>query len=164
MPREISGQQPISKSQKNKWRKKSKPVQVHGGICSRCGQTSNSCIPGSVHESCGEALPLFMFHQRIRSAILLDHFDGNRGKWLSSEDYKRFQEDMILAKGLYLEDLRNFNTTTNRWENGYSQPIDFLTREVLPETPLKVSIQTQSVPVDKMEIVLDEEMEEQKAA
>lgn len=132
MPKDISGAPPISKSQKNKWRKR-KPVQTHGGVCSRCGQTSNSATVGSVHEGCGEATELFSFLYRNRAAVLNGHFIGNKGKWLSQHQHSVLQQEMQDAKDAHLKYLRNFNTATGRWENGYGEPIDFKTREVLPE-------------------------------
>lgn len=150
MPREISGQQPISKSQKNKWRKKNKPVQVHGGTCSRCGQTSNSCTPGTVHETCGEATELFRFCQRINSSVIVNFFIGNKGKWLPQYHHNLLQNEMRDDKDQYLKQMRNFNTCMNRWENGYGTPINFHTREVLI-SGIKISVQMDVEPTAETE-------------
>lgn len=136
MPKDTSGAVPLSKSQRTKGARLAKLAKQGGGVkyggkCTRCGQVSNSSPTRRLHIGCPDkALYGFELAYRLRASFLKKYFGAEgRGIWLSKEDYEKYEVEI----DAFLSSVRNFNTEDNQWENGYGEPINFLTREVLVE-------------------------------
>jgi len=144
MPKDISGSVPISKSQRNKNKRKKNSAPVVGGICSRCDQVSTSATPGTAHMGCERDNTSDLMQQLLRyqhaKNFSLDVFgrdilalrdvlsEDGRGKWLTKEAHGEFAS----AVREFLTGLKNFNSKTLQWEDITSEPIDFKTGEPLP--------------------------------
>lgn len=153
MPKDANGTVPLTKNQRNKAAKAARLAKAgggpkYGGKCTRCGQESSSSTPGKAHLGCPEDKSTFGFELawRLRAPFLRKYVGPNgEGVWLSKEDFEKYEIEV----DAYVASVRNFNTANNQWENGYGEPINFLTREVI-ETPVvavseSISVETQSV-------------------
>lgn len=142
MPKDANGTVPLTKNQRNKAAKAARLAKAgggpkYGGKCTRCGQESSSSTPGKAHLGCPEDKSTFGFELawRLRAPFLRKYVGPNgEGLWLSKEDFEKYEIEV----DAYVASVRNFNTVNNQWENGYGEPINFLTREVIVETSIQV--------------------------
>ena len=120
MPKDVvSGNQPISKNQKNKFKNANKKhgTPSHGGTCSACGQVSTSCTTNSPHEGCRgwshqeelsddfleltitDEVPEGLFDRLegryMRADGLLDDGTHPGGVWMRGEDLKQLAEENL---------------------------------------------------------------------
>lgn len=100
----------ISKSQKNRGKKLAQlakqggPIK-HGGICSSCGQSSNSCTPGTVHDICLGYVQNYDFGDPSfnllakSNAMLADGTIISRpisGKWIDKAELLQLREERLV--------------------------------------------------------------------
>ncbi len=147
MPKEsVSGNQPISKSQLRKRAKKG-PIVEHGGICSKCGQKSSSCLTGSAHLACagfssrGQLDPLLSGNARLADRLQPSYhtadgspYDGKGGVWISHHHFERecrSREDAAVARlherAARLASEKHVIVKDGkfvRFENGFGEPIN----------------------------------------
>lgn len=146
----VTGTVPPSKSQRNKGKKR-KPSSPMGGVCSACEQVCASATQNTPHTACPGITATFYEKTRTEAlpSGLKDRLVAKPGIWLSKGAFEDMaimrdrkerreldeQEQIDLALATLEFDRktaqRHYDAETKSFKNGFGEPIDFGTGEVL---------------------------------